>query len=134
MATVGFGVLELMLIFIFSAAGQSTDLVSQLSPHDYFKTQGIDVSTDKMVEIIGKEPTDGASQIAQLLALRILGEDGAFKQAPNYAAQRKIIEEVAAGKKGQDKLGFARDHALRAWLTWMAPVQPSFPSRTVPKA
>jgi hypothetical protein len=109
-----FGPMEMLLVLLMSAAGQPTDLVSLLSPQDYFKTQGIEVSTDKLVELAGKNPVDGGAQLAQLLALRSLGEDGDFKKAANYQAQRQIIEDIAAGKKAQDKTGFAKEYAQRA--------------------
>src|SRR4029077_20055271 len=38
----------------------------------------------------------------------------AFKKSANYAAGRQVIEAIAAGKKAQDKLGFAKEYAQRA--------------------
>jgi hypothetical protein len=108
-----FGPMEMLLVLLMSAAGQPTDLVSLLSPRDYFQTRGIEVSTDKLVELAGKNPADGAAQLAQLLALRSLGEDGDFKKAANYQAQRQIIEDIALGKRAQDKTGFAKEYAQR---------------------
>jgi hypothetical protein len=109
-----FGPMEMLLLLLMSAAGQPTDLVSLLSPQDYFQTQGIEVSTDKLVELAAKDPVDGATQLAQLLALRSLAEDGNFKKAANYQAQRQVVEDIAAGNKANDKTGFAKEYAQRA--------------------
>jgi hypothetical protein len=108
------GLMEMMLFLLMSAAGQPTDLVTLLSPQDYFKTRGIDMSIAKMMDLAAKDPTDGATQIEQLLALRTLSEDGNFKNGANYQAQRQVLGEIAMGKKAQDKLGFAREYAQQA--------------------
>ncbi len=70
--------------------------------------------------------------MAQLLALRTLGEDEAFKKSPGYATQRKVIEDIAAGKKAQDKLGFAKEYAQRTLAQLdgaKAPTPAEFPGR-----
>jgi hypothetical protein len=108
------GPMEMLLLLTMSAAGQPTDLVSLLPPQDYFKAQGIEASTDKLLELAAKDPADGPTQFAQLLAIRALSEDGDFKKSANYAAGRKLLEDIAAGKKAQDKLGFAKEYAQRA--------------------
>jgi len=105
--------MELLLMLVLSAGGQPTDLASMLSPHGYFKAHNVEISTDKMVELAGKDPVDGAAQIAQLLALRVLGEEGEFKKSANYRTQRKLLDDIAAGTKAQDKLGFAKEYAAR---------------------
>src|SRR5262245_61707490 len=108
------GPLELLVLLVTSAGGQPADLASVLAPADYFQARNIEVSFDKLTELAAKEPADGAAQMAQLLALRTLGEDAAkFKKSAKYAAQRQMIEDVAAGKKAQDKLGFAKEYAQR---------------------
>lgn len=109
------GPLEILILLVTSAGGQPTDLASLLAPADYFNARSIEVSFDKLTELAAKDPADGAAQMAQLLALRMLGEDAAkFKKSAGYAAQRKVIEDIAAGKKAQDKLGFAKEYAQRA--------------------
>ena len=109
----GIGAMELLLLVLMSSAGQPTDLALVVSPRDYFQTQGVDTTFERMLELAAKDPVDGPTQFAQLLALRALGEDSAFKKAANYAAGRQVIEAIAAGKTGQDKLGFAKEYALR---------------------
>src|SRR5437870_4041672 len=102
--------MQVLLLLVTSAAGQPTDLASLLSPADYFQSRGIEMSTDKLLELAAKDPVDGRTQLAQLLALRALGDDKNFKNAANYATQRKILEDIAAGLKAQDKLGFAKEY------------------------
>ncbi len=114
MAMVALGWFEVLLLMGMSSAGRPTDLVSFLAAPEYFQAHAVELSIDKMVELASKDPSDPPSQIAQLLALRVLGTDGTFKKGPNYAAQRKILEEIAAGRKAQDKLGFAREYAQQA--------------------
>jgi hypothetical protein len=128
----GLGFMEMLFLALFGSGGQPIDLAGQLSPQDYFKAHGIEISIDKLVELAGKDPKDGASQMAQLLALRSLGEDEAFKKSPGYQGQRKLIEDIAAGKKAQDKLGFAKEYAQRtlAQLDGAKPPTPAeFPGR-----
>jgi hypothetical protein len=120
------GATEMLLLVLMSAAGQPTDLVSLLSPQDYFQTRGIDATPDKLVELAAKDPVDGAGQLGQLLALRSLGQDVSFKKAANNRALRSVIEDIAAGKKAQDKTGFAKEYAQRA-LAQLDGAQP--PSR-----
>ena len=69
--TAGIGAMELLLLLFMSSAGQPTDLVSILTPQDYFKSQGIDMNIDKMLELAVKDPIDGPTHFAQLLALRV---------------------------------------------------------------
>ncbi len=107
------GGMQVLLFLMMSAAGQPTDLVSMLSPQDYFKAHGIEVTTDKMVALAATDPVTGQAQIAQLLALRTLGADANFKKSANYATQRKVIEDIATGSKAHDKQGFAREYAQR---------------------
>jgi hypothetical protein len=124
---IAIGGLQVLIFLLISAGGQSTDLVSLLAPQDYFKTHNIAVSTDKLVELAAKEPVNGQAQIAQLLALRSLGVDANFKKTANYASQRKVIEDIAAGSKAQDKQGFAKEYARRA-LAQIDGVQPPVPA------
>src|SRR4051812_39880890 len=129
MAMVAMGPMELLLILLMSAAGQPTNLASLLAPQDYFKTREIETSIERMVELAGKDPVDGPTQLAQLLAMRVLGEDDKFTKSPNYAAQRAVLEAIASGKKAQDRVGFAREYAQRllARIDGAKPPSPTLP-------
>lgn len=66
----------------------------------------------RIVETAGKEPADGKTQIAQLLAIRWLGENS--EQTKKDAKARALLEDIAAGKKAQDPQGFAKEYAERS--------------------
>jgi hypothetical protein len=103
---------QVLFFLIFNGGGGANDLVSLLDADNYFKSRGIEVSLDKMVEQAGKEPVDAKTQIEQLLSIRVLSED------PDIAKTDKrvvpLLEQIASGKKYQDKLGFAKEYAGRA--------------------
>jgi hypothetical protein len=102
----------LLLLLAGSAGLPANDIVSLMQPEDYFKARKIDVSADKMVELAGKDPADGKTQIQQLLAIRWLGDNAA--QAKKADGARALLEQLAEGKKAQDPHGFAKGHALQS--------------------
>ncbi len=112
MEFVGLGLMEILLLLASSAGLPANDLVSLIQPEDYFKARKIDVEADKMVELAGKDPKDGKTQVQQLLAIRWLGDNPA--QTKKADGARALLEQIAAGKKGQDPHGFARGHARQA--------------------
>src|SRR5262249_23053382 len=78
---------------------------------------GVEVRLDTMMELAAAENKDGSNQIAQLLALRVLGDDPAkLKNHDKYADYRRTLEQIAEGTKAQDKQGFAKEHARRTLL------------------
>jgi hypothetical protein len=88
--------------------------VSLVQPKHYFQARQIDASIDKLIDYAGDEPKDAKTQIVQLTALRYLADEAdTLKKAPKYAAHRQTLEAIAAGKKAQDPLGFAKDYASR---------------------
>jgi hypothetical protein len=110
-----FGAFEILILMFLGGGGLSTDLVSALDAKSYFQSRNVEVTTDKLVELATKDPTDGKTQIAQLLALRTLAEDAAkVKKAKNYQEILAKIEEVAEGKKAQDPQGFAAEYGKMA--------------------
>jgi len=114
----------LALLLLFTNSGG--DLVTLLNAEDYFRTRGIDMEVAKLLELAGKDPVDGKTQIQQLLALRVLGEN-AQKYKEHFqgdAAKRKLLDDVAAGIKAQDKQGFAREYASWAVLQLGGTVAP----------
>ena len=110
----GMGPIEILLMLVVAGGGTSTDLASLLPTQDYFKARNIDISIDKAVELAGKDPADGKTQIAQLIALRYLADESAkLKGAPNYEQHRQLLAAIAGGKKAQDPQGFAKEYAAK---------------------
>ncbi len=102
------------IIFLLLAGSGNTgnDVVSLLPAEDYFESRMIDVTIEKMMELAGKDPVDPKTSIQQLLAIRVLAEDPAkVKKDANFAANLKVLQDIAAGKKAQDKLGFSKEYA-----------------------
>ena len=80
---------------------------------DYFKSRHIEIKATDLADLAAKEPADGKTQVAQLLAIRWLGEHGA--EVKKASKVRETLEEIALGKKGKDAQGFARDYARAPW-------------------
>jgi len=109
------GPLELFMLLFFSGSGQAADLVGLFSAEDYFKSRGVQVSFEKLIELAATEPSDAKTQVAQLLALRGLAEEpDRFKKSDGYAQGKAVLEQIAAGTKASDRLGFAKEYALLA--------------------
>jgi hypothetical protein len=107
-----FGFMEILILMAFGGGGTTTDLVSIIDANAYFKSRHIEISVDKMAELAARDPMDGKTQLAQLLALRTLGTDAVnVKKSQNFAAILKTVEEIADGKKAQDPHGFAAEYA-----------------------
>jgi hypothetical protein len=103
------------IIFLLAISGHTgNDIVSMLPAEDYFQSRKIEVTAEKMLELAAKDPVDAKTSIQQLLAMRLLAEDPAkAKKAEGFAEHLKILQDIAAGKKSQDKLGFSKEYA--AW-------------------
>jgi hypothetical protein len=112
MSFVGVGMMEILLLLAGSSGLPANDLVSLIQAEDYFKARKIEVSAEKMVELAGKDPADGKTQIQQLLAIRWLGDNA--EQTKKADGARALLERIAEGKKAQDPLGFAKGHARQA--------------------
>jgi hypothetical protein len=104
--------MEGILVLVALGSNGSTDLVSMVDGPAYFKSRGIEVKADKMLELAGKTPTSGKEAVAQLLAIRWLGKHPAdVKKLDNGRDQ---LTQIAEGKKGKDAQGFASDYARLA--------------------
>ena len=65
-----------------------------------------------MASLAGAVPENGKVQIMQLVALRHPADHpDKLKQADRYPAHRKLLEEIAAGKRAHDPQGFAKEYA-----------------------
>jgi hypothetical protein len=102
----------IVLLLTTSGANLPHDLLSIVDADDYFKAHNIEVNADALVQLVGKDPEDTKGQVAQLLALRWLGEHPAQARKVNNA--RSTVQQIADGKKAQDQLGFSRDYARKA--------------------
>ena len=107
-----FDFVRVLVLLGASVSSPTHDLVSLLRAEDYFKASNIAVKPEQMVALALKEPSDGKTQIQQLLALRWLGENPAA--AKKTAGARAALEDIAAGKKAADPQGFARLYARQA--------------------
>lgn len=103
---------ELVFLMLAGTGNMPHDVVSVIDADDYFRSRQIAVKVADLVPLAEKEPKDGKAQIAQLLALRWLGEHP--DQVKKDAKAREALEQIAAGKKGQDPVGFAREYAQEA--------------------
>lgn len=124
--------LNLFLFLALAGGGNSSDLVSWIKAEDYFKARGVEVTPAAMVRLATQEPKDGKTSIAQLLALRWLG------QHPNEVKKvedpRPLLELIAQGKKAQDPQGFAKDYAAAALVRLAGkapPAAPAIPANSV---
>jgi hypothetical protein len=116
---------------VSTAGGAPTDLVSLIDGPDYFKARSIEVSADKMAELAGKGPSEGQTSVAQLLAIRWLGEHPA--EAKQVRGAREGLQKIAEGDRAKDPQGFARDYARRALarLDGKAAPAPTMPANSV---
>ncbi len=92
------------LVLMGGAGSYFRDLVSAFSVEDYFAYRGVEVKPEEMLKLAQKTPADARDGIAQLLAIRWLGEK-------RVQAAREPLEQIAQGKLGPDPHGFARDYA-----------------------
>src|SRR5262249_39745776 len=102
-----------MILVLFSGGTSTNDLVSLLDAEEYLRAREVPTSIDSLKAVAGKAPTDGKSQVAQLLAIRLLGE----LKLGNVDEKQRIIAslaEIAPGTKAQDSAGLAKPYALRA--------------------
>jgi hypothetical protein len=128
---VGLGMPEILILLLLGYGGGSADLVSVLNPEAYFNSRGIEINLPKMTELAGKDPVDGKTQTAQLLAIGYLQDHAAdVKKHKERDRIVELLQQIAQGKRSQDRLGFAKDAARRA----LARVQgKEIPSLTLPE-
>ncbi|HZZ80213.1 MAG TPA: hypothetical protein VFE62_16990, partial [Gemmataceae bacterium] len=109
-----FGFVEILVLALLAGGMDNNELVAVVQPKDYFESRNVRMSIDSMIDVAIREPKDGKAQIMQLSALRyLMDESDAFKKASNYASNREAIEEIATGKRAQDKAGFSKEYAQR---------------------
>jgi hypothetical protein len=104
--------MQWFLLMASCSGSFTTDLVTLLDAESYFKSRMIAATTASLVDVAGKEASDGKTQIAQLLAIRWLGEHPA--ETKKDAKALALLQAIAAATRAQDPQGFARDYASRA--------------------
>ncbi len=108
----GMGAPEMLAMLLFIGGLTGIDSVAIIDPVQYFTARQVDVSIDKMAGLAAAAPKDAKGQVMQLLALRYLADNAdKLKKADRYAAHRKLLEQIAAGKEAQDPQGFAKEYA-----------------------
>jgi hypothetical protein len=108
----GLGPMEVIVLLALGGGGQTGELAAFLPADIYFQSRNIETKIDTLVALASKEPADGKTQIAQLLALRMLAERAdEVKKAENYKDLVKKIERIAKGEIAKDAHGFSRAHA-----------------------
>jgi hypothetical protein len=100
------------------------DLITLIDADTYFQARHITASAEQVEELARTLPTDLRKQVAQLLALRWLGDH-------RVEAARGALMAIADGRLAQDEYGFARDYARRALarLDGKSPAQVSGPGK-----
>src|SRR5262249_23399928 len=73
-AMIGISFIEIMILLLLGGGTSTNDLVSLLDAEEYLRARDVPTSIDSLKAVAGKVPTDGKSQVAQLLAIRLLGE------------------------------------------------------------
>jgi hypothetical protein len=111
---IGLGFAEMLVLALMAGGFNASDLISAVEPTHYFKARQMEISVDRAIDYAGEEAKSPKMQIIQLSALRYLADQSAaLKKSPNYADYVKTLQQIAAGKKGADPQGFARDYAER---------------------
>jgi hypothetical protein len=104
----------------------NNDVVSLIDAEDYFKAHEVTVEAGALANLAGQDPADGKAQIAQLLAIRWLGEHADMTRKNEPA--RSALDAIAKGKKAQDPQGFAKFYAVRALATIDGKEPPALPT------
>jgi hypothetical protein len=112
MAATGFMWIEALLLIVATGGNVSLDLASLIDEQSYFKLKTVTVTAETMTELAAKGGTDGRAPMAQLLAIRWLGEHK--DEVAKAKAARATLSQLAEGKIGKDVPGFAADYARRA--------------------
>ncbi len=112
MSMMAFGMIEVLALLLSGTGSPTHDLVSLIRAEDYFQARNVKLDAAEMVKLALRDPADGKAQVQQLLAIRWLGENAdAVKKAEGAKA---ALEALAAGRKAQDRQGFAKVYAGQA--------------------
>ncbi|MBV9123252.1 MAG: hypothetical protein JO112_07845 [Planctomycetes bacterium] len=101
-----------VFLFLLGSGHFGNDLLSVINAEDYFKARQVEVKAPDLITLAAKAPADAKTQVAQLLAIRWLGEHP--EEAKKEAKVHDTLAQIAQGKIAQDAEGFAQDYARRA--------------------
>ena len=134
--SMGIGFIEMLLILLLSG-GTAGDIASMLPTEAYLKHRQIESDVDSLMTWATKEPSDPKTQLAQLVAMRRIGEQGdAFSKSPKAADYRQTLARIAEGKLAADKTGFAAIQAAKtlAALDGKKLAEPKLPANIAEQA
>jgi hypothetical protein len=94
-------------LLLAGKGGAPPDVVTLIDADDYFRARHITASADRVEALARTEPADGPRAVAQLLAIRWLGDH-------RIEPARETLMRIVGGQLAQDKYGFARDYARHA--------------------
>jgi hypothetical protein len=115
MAMMGTGFMEMLIMLALMTGGGNIDIVSSLPAKEYFKARNIEISADKLMEFATQTPDSGKKQFVQLISLSHLASDpDLLKKSAKLAEHRRLLGEIAQGKKANDATGFAAQYAEKA--------------------
>jgi hypothetical protein len=130
------GFIEIVMILLLSG-GTPGDVASMLPTEAYLKHRQIESDVDSLMAWATKEPTDPKTQLAQLVAMRRLGEQrDAFAKSPKATDYRQMLARIAEGKLAADKTGFAASQATKtlAALDGKKVAEPKLPDNAAEQA
>jgi hypothetical protein len=99
--------LAILYLLLAGLSHHPPELVSLIDPDSYFSSRGIQTSAQNMEAMVDAQPGSAAEEVAQLLAIRWLGEHGAVQA-------KSTLLKIANGHLAGDEMGFAAQHARRA--------------------
>jgi hypothetical protein len=100
---------KLLVAYLFFAGpfGTTQDLLGLVDPEDYFQTRHITTAPSTMEKLAQSRPGDARSEVAQLLAIRWLGDH-------RIRAARQTLQQLAHPEPAEDPHGSVRAYARRA--------------------
>jgi hypothetical protein len=104
--------LVMLIGFAYGGTTVAPDLASLIDAEAYFKSRRIEINAGALADLAGKSQGQAKAQIEQLLAIRWLGDHA--DEVKKDEKVRTVLQNIAAGAKTQDPLGFAKEYAQRA--------------------
>lgn len=120
--------------FLILSTTSPADFVTVVPEKAYFESRKIDQSLANMLKLASADPGDPQTQVRQLLALRVIGQSKKNLEAEGkLETALQLLEQIAAGKKAQDRFGFSKAHAslALAQLTGKAPERSTMPPQSL---
>src|SRR6266404_2831611 len=90
--------LAILYLLLAGLSHHPPELVSLIDPDSYFSSRGIQTSAENMEAVAEAQPGSAAEEVAQLLAIRWLGEHGAVQA-------KSTLLKIANGQLAGDEMG-----------------------------